>query len=304
MALQVASEKGFIYKIQPLSIHFGPGIRTVVFLQGCPLHCLWCPFPQAQQKITLIEKKCTSCGICSDACPSHAIEAAEKGAVRINHAVCNGCGICLELCPAGALEQSGTCCRVEALLHEVEKGVPAYRQSDGGITVSGGEPALQAEFVAAFLQQCRRRNIHSAVTTSAFGPWHKVAMIAERPDLLYITIPCINDRAHREATGVSNQSILRNIRKIAIERTVILRVPVLPNTKRLVENIKEIACFTRGLGKNALGIELFLRSDPVTEAGGNEEQRNDDCPKAPHCGDDELSTLKSLIESYGIECSY
>ncbi len=294
------SEKGCIYKIQPLSIHFGPGIRTAVFLQGCPLQCRWCPFPEVRQAITFIEKNCTVCGICRDACPAHAIEETEEGAVRINQDLCNGCGICVEQCPAGALEQRGTCYSVEGLLREVEKGIPAYRHSGGGVTVGGGEPALQAEFVATFLQQCRRHSIHSAVETRAFGPWHKIATIAEWPDLFYITLSCIDDKAHREATGVSNQSILHNIRKVAAERPVILRVPIFPHTSGLDETIRDIASFTKSLGTNVHSIELFFRPEAAAENGCGLAQSAHDGQKTPYYEEDTASALKDLLESHGV----
>ncbi|MDP3487112.1 MAG: glycyl-radical enzyme activating protein, partial [Bacillota bacterium] len=165
---------GTVFNIQRFSTHDGPGIRTTVFLKGCPLSCWWCHNPeskQAQLAVVYDSQKCLACGLCAKACLHEAIRF-EGVTPVINTSRCTLCGRCSKRCPAEALELVGKEMIVAEVLAEIEKDRIFYDESGGGVTFSGGEPLLQAEFLTALLQSCRERGIHTTVDTSGHAPWH------------------------------------------------------------------------------------------------------------------------------------
>ncbi len=172
--------------MQRFAIHDGPGIRTLVYMKGCPLTCLWCSTPQSQKntfEVLHIELHCKKCGRCVEACPVEVITLSEEEGVQIDRELCNGCGQCVEDCPNQALELLGKYMTVEELFREVDKDSPFYRRSNGGVTVGGGEPTMQHEFVAAFLKRCKQRYIHTAMETCGYVKWEHLEKLIERnPD--------------------------------------------------------------------------------------------------------------------------
>jgi pyruvate formate lyase activating enzyme len=254
------SQRGIIAKIEPFAIHHGPGIRTAIFLKGCPLKCLWCSSPHLQKRIPEIlhdTGKCRKCRTCVKLCPQNAIAYDDLNTIRIDQAKCDECGLCVENCPHGALILTGKYYSVEGLLTEVEKDASLYRRSDGGVTVSGGEPAMQPGFISAFLNRCKQEHLHTAMETSGYASWRIMKSLIASLDLVYFDIKHMNDQTHRQLTGVSNQVILENIKRTVEHRPVILRIPTVPGLNDAFDNIVDTATFARSLGDHVIRIELL-----------------------------------------------
>ncbi|MBS7641437.1 MAG: glycyl-radical enzyme activating protein [Candidatus Bathyarchaeia archaeon] len=296
--------KGLILNIERFSIHDGPGIRTVVFLKGCPLRCIWCSTPDGQNMFPELEyfsHKCIKCGRCIDACPKKAIVKLNDEIVTLRYE-CTLCGKCVEKCLSGARKIVGKEMTVEDVLKEVEKDMVFYSSSGGGVTLSGGDPISQPEFSAAILKMCRERGINTCIETSAYGDWGSLAKMLAYTDFLYVDIKHIDPLKHKKFTGKSNRKILKNIENISKsypDMPVVVRVPVVPGYTDDMENIRAIALFVSGLGKN-FKIELL----PYHRLGIHRYEALSrpyllrDLMPPPH---EHIKTLKRFIESYGVK---
>lgn len=295
--------EGLVAKIEPFSIHDGPGIRTAVFMKGCHLNCLWCPTPQMQKRgpeILFDGDRCRKCGDCIPVCPWKAIKEDTQRGIRIDLKICDGCGLCVESCPQEALEIAGKYYSLADLVAEVEKDVPVYNRSGGGVTVSGGEPSLQTAFVGAFLGQCRRQQIHTILATRGFVPWSSLAAILESVDLVYFDLKHIDRGRHRKLTGVSNQGILENIRKTAEQTSIILRMSLIAGLNDSEANLADLVHFAKSLGKKVIRIELV----PYHREGEDLYRRLEREYNLNQIGppdEDTLARMKGKIESAGVK---
>jgi pyruvate formate lyase activating enzyme len=257
----VEGPRGLIHKIEHFSLNDGPGIRTLIIMKGCPLKCRWCSSPYTQapnSEILYIKSKCKGCGRCIEACPQKAISrGADSSLVKTDRALCRGCGDCVAFCPNRARELSGRLYSVEELFRQVEKDAGFYRRSGGGITVGGGEPTMQAEFVGQFLSLCRSHFFHTVMETSALTSWEKLAPLLDSLDLVYIDLKHMDDSRHIQWTGASNHGILENIKKASEKCRLIVRIPVIPGFNDSVENISNTAIFVKNLDKNFVRLELL-----------------------------------------------
>lgn len=253
--------KGIISKIERFSVHDGPGIRTLVVLKGCPLSCRWCSSPYTQKpaaEILYIRSHCQVCGACIPICSSQAIELDTVNHItKTNRSDCVGCGACVSACPNQARELSGFEISAEELFTEVDKDAAFFRRSGGGVTVGGGEPTAQSDFLRAFLTICRENYIDTAMETTALTSWQNLESLLKLLDRVYIDLKHMNTDLHKEWTGVPNKVILENIRKTAESYPVILRIPVVPGFNDSEENILESAQFAKSLGNNLLRLELL-----------------------------------------------
>ena len=243
--------KGLIHGIERASFHDGPGMRTLVIMKGCPLTCRWCSSPYTQNtrpEILYIASRCTGCGRCIDVCPKNAVtQACDSSLVTTDRIRCTGCGTCVDACVNGARQVSGTFYTADELLHEVEKDAAFYRRSNGGVTVGGGEPTMQSEFVGEFLKLCRVHFLHTAMETCAFASREKFTPLLEQLDLVYIDLKHMEDALHRQWTGVPNQVILDNIKQAVQNNRVILRIPIIPGFNDNEANIENTARFVQSL---------------------------------------------------------
>lgn len=251
---------GIVFDIQKFSIHDGPGIRTTVFLKGCPLRCLWCHNPESQEKspeISLIPAKCIGCGYCFKACPQGGHVMGEDANRLFLRESCQRCGVCTEKCYAKALELIGREMTVEEVIFEVEKDAPFYETSGGGMTVSGGEPLFQFEFTLALLQEARRRGLHTCVETSGFASFDRLERIRPFVDLFLYDYKETDPVRHQEVTGVPQKIIIDNlIRLDQLGAKSILRCPIIPGLNARDDHFAGIAAMANSL-KNILEVNLM-----------------------------------------------
>ncbi|MBW1687537.1 MAG: glycyl-radical enzyme activating protein [Deltaproteobacteria bacterium] len=221
---------GLVFNIQRFSIQDGPGIRTTVFMKGCPLRCPWCSNPEgisSAPEIMPSERKCIACKKCLEACAPGAISF--RGDIReIDWALCSGCLACAEVCPSRALEVVGEYRTVEETFRIAERDRDFYESSGGGVTVSGGEALLQWEFVRELLKKCQEAGLHTALDTTGYCEWEDMRQVLHHTDLLLFDVKHTDPGRHREKTGVPNDRILRNLERAAGMTRVWLRVPIVP----------------------------------------------------------------------------
>jgi pyruvate formate lyase activating enzyme len=271
-------------------------------MKGCPLTCLWCSTPQTQERafeILHIETHCQACGRCQEICPIDAITFSEEEGVKIDRKQCTYCSDCIEACPNQALEFVGNYMTVEQLYKEVEKDSPFYRRSGGGVTVGGGEPTMQYTFVYQFLKKCKQHYLHTAIETCGFVEWEQLEKLLEHLDLVYIDIKHMDAAVHEELTGVSNELILENTRKVADMRPLIIRIPTVPGYNDSDDDILATARFATELGKYFERIELLpyhrFGSQTYSRLGREYELADVNPPS-----DDHMKRLKEIIESCGV----
>lgn len=219
-----------IFNIQRFSTHDGPGIRTTVFFKGCPLSCWWCHNPEGQSfrpDLFFSEERCRHCGDCIAACPDRNIEEID-GAVHTGFR-CARCGACAEACVAEARRMAGRSAAIEEIVGEIEKDLVFFEESHGGVTLSGGEPASQADAAIAVLRACRARRIHTAIETCGFAPADTFFRVAIAADLVLFDLKAMDPAVHRRCTGVWNGRILSNLETlVAAGRPLAVRIPVVP----------------------------------------------------------------------------
>ncbi len=236
--------QGIITQIQRFSVHDGPGIRTTVFFKGCNLRCFWCHNPETHRlepELQLQLARCIGCGACLAICPVGA-HRLEDGQRRFDRELCQACGRCAAECYAEALVLVGRQVSVEEVMADILADRPFYESSDGGVTLSGGEPLLQPAFAAALLAACRVAGLHTAIETAAHVPWERLEALLPLLDLIMLDIKLLDDAAHREVTGVSNRRILENARRLgATGVPLIVRTPVVPGVNDTAEAIGAIA---------------------------------------------------------------
>lgn len=245
------SVTGRIFDIKRYSIHDGPGIRTTVFLKGCSLNCLWCHNPESvdpRPELMHWPGRCARCYACVAACPAGAIAKDADGAVVVDRSKCDLCGKCAEACLYDAMQIVGREMTVDEVLDEVEKDRIFYEQSGGGVTLSGGDPAVQGAFAEALLDACRESGLRTAVDTAGLTKNGVLDRLAAKTDLLLFDLKLMDDARHREFTGASNALILDNLERLAAAGPEIwVRVPLVRGANDDDDNIRRTVAFLKRL---------------------------------------------------------
>jgi len=251
--------KALIFDIKKFAVHDGPGIRTTVFFKGCNLRCVWCHNPESihsYPEIAFFEDKCIACGNCFKACKTGALRLVE-GKALYEEAKCTRCGSCTEVCYAEARFMYGKWMTLDAVLEEIMKDKPFYDNSGGGATFSGGEPLLQAEFVAELARLCHANGVTVAVDTAASVPWSAVEMVLPHTDYFLVDLKIMDSELHRKHCGTPVEMIHDNLRRLSkAGARIVIRVPVIPGYTDSQENLRRIAEFAHGL-KGVESLELL-----------------------------------------------
>ncbi|XBS71322.1 glycyl-radical enzyme activating protein [Acerihabitans sp. KWT182] len=242
---------GWIFNIQRYSLHDGEGIRTLVFLKGCPLRCAWCSNPESQEplpEITFDSAKClgNDCGFCLERCPTQSLGIDAGGIVRPAAQACGQCRQCVAACPTHALHYFGERMTATQVMDSVEADSLFYARSRGGVTLSGGEPLMQADFALLLLREAKKRHIDTTLETCGYGPWPALRALAGYCDGIYFDIKSLNDAKHRQFTRRSNRRILANLsnlRRQFPQVPIHVRTPLVPGFNDSREDIARIIDF-------------------------------------------------------------
>lgn len=243
--------KGMIYNIQRMSLHDGPGLRTTVFLKGCPLTCLWCSNPESQKvrpQLMFFSELCTGCGKCAEVCPNGAATVID-GKIGRDTGKCADCGICTESCAGNARELSGKLMTVEEVMEVVRKDALFYDNSGGGVTFGGGEPTSGGQFFLDMVEAAVTEGYHVTVDTCGYCPKERFDKTVELADLFLLDCKHMDPEQHKKLTGVDNSVILRNL-AVALDsdREVRVRMPLMPEMNDSEENIAAMAAFLKKHG--------------------------------------------------------
>jgi pyruvate formate lyase activating enzyme len=296
--------KHLVLNIQRMTVHNGPGMRTLILFKGCPLHCLWCSTPESQKRepeISVFPGNCTHCEKCVSVCSPKAIHLSHD-MVSIDRSRCNNCGQCAQVCYAEALRFLGQTLTIEKLLEEVRKDAVMYRRSGGGVTISGGEPLLNYEFNREFLPALKNEGINIGIDTCGYVPWKNIEPLLPYIDFFLWDIKIMDPIAHKRLTGVSNRLILSNARRVSAKNgSLYIRLPLIPGYNDSEANLRDTCIFAQSLS-SVLQLDLL----PLHHLGkARYESLNLAYPIAnlPLIPDEVLLKMKHLVESYGLKCT-
>ncbi len=296
---------GTIFNIQHYCIHDGPGIRTNVFVKGCPLRCLWCANPESQcpaPQLMYQADKCVGCGGCIPTCAKGAISFRGDGRIKTDRKLCSGCGACVRSCSEKAREIMGYTATAGEVFDQVA-GDALFYGEDGGVTITGGEALAHPKFTMALLRLCRNAGISAAVETCGFAAWDVMKPILELCDVVLYDEKHMDSELHRQYTGQGNEKILENLKKINDELTcdIWVRVPVIPGYNDSAENIGAVGRFVKEQITRCSQVHLL----PFHRMG---EGKNEQLEKAGNGfssyvpTNEEMEELRKIIESYGLVC--
>ena len=293
--------KGLVTEIQRWSLNDGSGIRTTVFLKGCPLRCEWCHNPETHSmnpELTYNRKACRMCGDCAETCPENALKLSPGGIV-VDRNLCTACGLCAKKCESKALSISGRVMTTDAVMHIIEKDSIFFRYSGGGVTFSGGEPTMQKDFLESMIDECVSLGIDTAIETSMHFDWEQTKTVLEKTDMFFADIKHMDAKEHERWTGAGNETVLENLKRLSIlGKNIVVRIPLVSGLNDTEKNIISTAEFIRD-SLSVKGVELLpyhkLGKDKYTLLG----KKTNDSLKRP--SKEKIAEIEKIFEGHGIE---
>lgn len=293
-------QKGLVFDIKRFAVHDGKGVRSTVFLKGCPLHCAWCHNPEGminKRRIWQVQNRCIGCGACLQACTQQALYR-ESGKIYFSPAHCISDGACARICTTGALKWDSTEMTVEDVMEVVRRDHIVYEKSGGGITLSGGEPTgEQAEFALAILKQCKEEGYHTTIESCMFTSRDVVRRFEEVVDDFIVDIKIFDGERHRKATGVDNARILENIKELSEKHFLLIRTPMIPGYTNDLENVRAIGDFVKKLPN--VRMEL-LNFNPLFTQKYQYRGEHPECPMAERLSEEEMELRRNILREKGI----
>ena len=298
------TSKACIFNIQPYSINDGPGVRSTIFIKGCPLRCKWCHNPESnlmRPQLMFYSTKCIGCGRCTDLCPQQAAHIVD-GKAKTDRYLCTDCGKCTDICLMGAREIAGKMKTAEAVFHEIGKDKQYYQSSGGGITISGGEPLTKPDFCIELIEMCVKEGIHTAIETCGYASIDSVKQVFTKLDLVFMDLKALNSELHKALTGCSNELILKNMQYAYhdMKKNMVIRIPIVPGLNDGKENIQESSLFIRDKLSEKVHVQLL-----PYHAMGNSKlenlENNNEQPYITVPSDAYMEMIKNEMEEYGLK---
>ena len=303
LSVRPGEKRGVVFDTQRFATHDGYGIRTLVFLKGCPLRCEWCTNPESQAfepQMGLFVDKCSGCMKCAAVCPHG--ESFRNGGV-VEWEKCEGCLECVDACLNEARVTYGREMSVDEVVKLVVRDKVFYKKSGGGVTLGGGEATCQPDFAAAILERCREEGVHTALETCACTPWETFSKVIRHVDLLLMDIKHMDPDKHREKTGVANHIILDNaVRAAATVGDMIVRLPLIPDFNDTPENIHALGAFVSQRMKPVNRLDI-LQYHSVGESKNARIGKEYIFKHENELTPEKVGEVRRILESYGLKVS-
>ena len=288
-----------ITKIERFSTYDGYGIRSTVFVKGCPLRCKWCSNPETQKpypEIFFTAEKCKECGECVRVCPEQVVSMNKEH--KIDRSRCTLCMECVESCRYGALQTSGLEVTPNEIAKVVAKDMPFYKRSNWGVTISGGEPLLQPHFTSELFRLCHEKGIHTCLDTSGYGAQEHIEQVLKYVDLVLLDIKCMDPVKHKQWTGLSNELILKNAKLMVNQCEVRISLPLVPGVSDDEENIRRTAEFAVSIGVECIDVLPFHRLGESKYEYMGLANPYTDFEERP---DESINKVLEIVASYGLK---